>query len=59
MNIKNKELINIKIDVNMNGNTVNETTTNEEIFTKRELIVNYGIDMITIPDEYEIKMRLF
>lgn len=54
MSIKNKELINIKIDVNMNENTVNETTTNEEIFTKRELIVNYGI-----PDEYEIKMRYF
>lgn len=41
----------------MNETTVNKTTTNEEIFTKRDLIVNYGIDAKTIPDEYEIKMR--
>ena len=37
--------------------TTDEPTTDIEFPNRRELYNYYGIDIKTIPDEYEVKMR--
>ena len=71
VNIKIDINMNVNIDINMNETNTDKVdkesetskafetklNTNKEFSTKRELYDYYGIDMKSIPDGYEIKMR--
>ena len=71
VNIKIDINMNVNVDINMNETNTDKVdkasetskasetklNTNKEFSTKRELYDYYGIDMKSIPDGYEIKMR--
>ena len=56
--------IDISININVNDNTSNSaanntsiTITDQEFPNKKELYQHYGIDIASIPQGYEVKMR--